>query len=93
MIRRLHVPLTAPEDVVRHLGKQERHWKEGRSAHALATVWFEHNSFPPRVAAALKSHPTFRSAELVDAFMERKVDLGSEGRPSQTDLLAIAGLD
>lgn len=34
----------------------------------------------------------FKSAELVDAFMERQVDLGSEGRHSQTDLLAIAGL-
>jgi Domain of unknown function (DUF6946) len=42
---------------------------------------------------ALRSHPAFQSAELVDAFMERQVDLGSEGRPSQTDLLAVVGLD
>jgi Domain of unknown function (DUF6946) len=92
MIPRLHVPLTAPEDVVRHLGKQEKDWKEGRSAHALASVWFRANAFPPRIDAALKSHPDFQSAELVDAFFERQVDLGSEGRPSQTDLLAIIGL-
>jgi hypothetical protein len=81
------------EDVVRHLGKKEMHWQEGRSAHALASLWFRHNDFPPRVKAVLQTHPDFQSAELVDAFMERQVDLGSEGRPSQTDLLAIAGLD
>lgn len=93
MIPRLHVPLKEPEDVIRHLGKQEKHWKQGRSAHALATVWSKNKSFPPKVAHALRSHPVFESAELVDAFVERQVDLGSEGRPSQTDLLAIAGLD
>jgi hypothetical protein len=92
MIRRLYVPVLEPEDVVRHLGKQEKHWKEGRSAHALATAWWAANAFPPRVDATLKTHPDFASAELVDAFLERQVDLGSEGRPSQTDLLAIAGL-
>ncbi len=92
MIPRLHVPVLEPEDVVRHLGKQEMHWKEGRSAHALATAWFGANAFPPRVAAVLGSHPDFASAELIDAFVERQVDLGSEGRPSQTDLLAVAGI-
>jgi len=59
MIPRLHVPLLEPEDVVRHLGKQEKHWKQGRSAHALATVWSKNKSFPPKVAAALESHPVF----------------------------------
>ena len=93
MIPRLYVPLLEPEDVVRHLGKQEKHWKAGRSAHALATVWSKNKSFPPKVAAALESHPVFQSAELIDAFMERQVDLHSEGRPSQTDLLAVIGVN
>jgi hypothetical protein len=92
MIPRFYVPLLEPEDVVRHLGKQEKHWKEGRSAHALASLWFRHNAFPPKIESALKSHPTFQSAELVDAFLERKVDLESDGRPSQTDLLAVIGI-
>jgi hypothetical protein len=92
MIPRLHVPVREPEDVVRHLGGQEEHWKEGRSAHALATAWFAANAIPPRVAAVLRGHPDFASAELIDAFFERQVDLGSEGRPSQTDLLAITGI-
>jgi hypothetical protein len=92
MIPRLHVPVTAPEDVVSHLGSQEKHWKEGKSAHALASLWFKHNDFPPRVRALLETHPTFKSAELVDAFCERQVDIKSKGYPSQTDLLAVAGI-
>jgi hypothetical protein len=45
-----------------------------------------------RIEKALRSHPAFESAELIDAFLERKVDLESEGRPSQTDLLAVVGI-
>jgi Domain of unknown function (DUF6946) len=92
MIRRLHVPATAPEDVIRHLGSKERHWKEGRSAHALVSLWFRTNDLPPNVKLAFESHPDFGSVELVDGFLERKVDLQSRGRPSQTDLLVVAGL-
>jgi hypothetical protein len=91
-IPRLYVPLLEPEDVVRHLGRQEKHWKEGRSAHALAKLWSDSNALPPQIKTALKSHSAFRSAELIDAFLERKVDLESEGRPSQTDLLAVIGI-
>jgi hypothetical protein len=40
----------------------------------------------------LDGNPAFQSAELVDAFMKRKVDLKTEGRPSQTDLLAIVSV-
>jgi hypothetical protein len=93
MIPRLYVPVREPEDIVRHLGKKEKHWKGGRSAHALASLWVKHNGFPPRIEAALKSNPKFQSAKLVDAFVERQVDLRSEGRPSQTDLLAIVSLN
>jgi hypothetical protein len=80
VIARLHLPLIEPEDVVRHLGHQERHWKAGRSA-------------PRSIRSILQAHPTFRSAELIDGFLERQVDLGSAGRPSQTDLLAVIGLE
>lgn len=93
MIPRLYVPVLEPEDVVRHLGKQEKHWKAGHSAHALASLWFRHNAFPPQIKTALSGLPAFQSAELVDAFLERKVDLKTEGRPSQTDLLAVISLN
>jgi hypothetical protein len=93
VIARLHLPLIEPEDVVRHLGHQERHWKAGRSAHALTHTWAKENNLPRSIRSILQAHPTFRSAELIDGFLERQVDLGSAGRPSQTDLLAIIGLE
>jgi hypothetical protein len=82
-----------PEDVVRHLGKQEKHWKHGRSARALAQSWSQSNSLPEPVDSVLRQHPVFSSVELIDAFLERKVDLRTAGRESQTDLLAIVGLE
>jgi hypothetical protein len=91
-IPRLHLPMLEPEDVVRHLGKQEQHWKEGRSTHALALSWFASKGFPKAVASALASRPDFASAELVDGFLERQVSLRTAGRNSQTDLLAIASV-
>ena len=93
MITRLHLPLTEPEDIVRHLGHQEQHWKAGRSAHALTLLWAKENGLPRSIRSILQAHPTFQSAELIDGFLERQVDIGSAGRPSQTDLLAIIGLE
>jgi hypothetical protein len=92
-IPHLHLPLIEPEDVVRHLGKQERHWKEGRSAHALVQIWSKTNGFPKAIASILHASPAFKSAKLVDAFLERQVDLRTDGRHSQTDLLAVTSLD
>jgi len=93
VIARLHLPLIEPEDVVRHLGHQERHWKAGRSAHALTHIWVKENGLPRSIRSILQAHPTFGSAELIDGFLERQIDLGSAGRPSQTDLLAVIGLE
>jgi hypothetical protein len=92
MVPRLHLPLVEPEDVIRHLGKQERHWKAGRSARALVQSWGGRDTFPDSIHSLLATHTRFRSAQLVDAFLERQVDLGTSGRPSQTDLLAIIGI-
>ncbi len=86
---RLYVPVVEPEDVIRHLGRQEAHWKEGFSAHALVTKWFSANGIPEAVKSALSKHDQFRGAEFIDGFFERQVDLQSAGRPSQTDLLAL----
>ena len=92
-IPRLHLPMIEPEDVVRHLGKEEKHWKARRSAHALTNLWFAANALPSSVQSIFAGHPIFRSAVLIDAFFERQVDLGTAGRHSQTDLLAIVGLE
>jgi hypothetical protein len=73
MIRRLHVPLTKPEDVIPHLAKQELHWRAGYSAQELAVAWADAgNSFPASVRNVLKTAPEYAHAELVDAFLSAR---------------------
>lgn len=91
-LTRIAVPLLQAEDVIPHLGKPT-HWKQGRSAKAVADSWFQANDIPPRVRAVLDRSPELRGAELVDAWLERCTDLGDRrGSASQTDLLAILGI-
>ena len=92
MTPRLHLPLLEPEDVVLHLGQQEKHWKAGRSAHALCTLWNSSDGLPQSVQIDSATRQPFAGAELIDAFLERQIDLGTAGRPSQADLLAILGV-
>ncbi len=91
-LTRIAVSLLKPEDVIPHLGKPT-HWKQGRSAKAIADSWFGANEIPPCVRAVLDQSPEFRGAQLVDAWLERCTDLGDRrGTASQTDLLAILGV-
>lgn len=93
MLRRLHVPLTKPEDIIPHLAKQEQHWRSGYSAQELVLSWSKaRNGFPPEVRVVLDGSTEFKNAELVDGFFEREVDLGTPGRNSQTDLMVVAGI-
>jgi hypothetical protein len=94
MIRRLHVPLVRPEDVIPHLAMKELHWRPGYSAQELVAAWsMSKNDFPAPVRSVLETAPEYARAELIDGFFEREVDLGSVGRNSQTDLMVVAGLD
>jgi hypothetical protein len=87
------VPLLKAEDVIPHLGKPT-HWKQGRSAKALADSWFNAAGLPKSMQVLLHSAPELRGAELIDGWLERKTDLGDGcGAPSQTDLLALLGLE
>jgi hypothetical protein len=88
---RIHVPLLKPEDVIPHLGKPT-HWKEGRSAKAVAESWFRANDIPASVRAVLDQAEEYRGAELIDAWLERCVELGDGQRPTQTDLMAVLGV-
>lgn len=85
---RIHVPMQRPEDVIPHLGSPT-HWQPGRSAKSAADSWFSNNAIPSSVARALATDPQFASAQLIDAFLERGVDLGDGQRPSQTDVMAV----
>jgi hypothetical protein len=85
------VPLRRPEDVIPHLGERH-HWRQGRSAKALADFCWETGALPPVVGALLAQSPMLAGAELLEAWLERENDLeDGRGRPSQTDLLALLG--
>lgn len=86
----LHIPARVARDIIPFLGKGEAHWREGYSAHALATTWCRQDGLPPSVRRLLDGTETFAGAELVDGFFERETNL-QDGLPraSQTDLLAI----
>ena len=92
-IRRIHVPLRRPEEVISHLGAPH-HWKEGRSAKSLIDQWWSANDIPPSILAILDQAPEWQDSELIDAYAERCTSL-DDGRPShsQSDLLAIVGTD
>ena len=90
-LTRVAVPLLKAEDVIPHLGKPT-HWKQGRSAKAVADSWFQANDLPPRVRAVLDQSAELKGAELIDAWLERCTDLGDQrGTATQTDLLAALG--
>lgn len=90
--RHLHVSLLQPEDVIPHLGKGKEHWQPGRSAQLTARSWFEARDFPASIAAILATARDFGNAELVDAFLERTVDLGDGREPSHTDVMAVVAV-
>jgi hypothetical protein len=81
--------IVRPEDVIPFLAKQERHWKKNFSAYELANSWIRASGIPETVRMVLDTCAEYEAADLVEAFFERDVDLRTEGRRSQTDLLAL----
>lgn len=84
--------VTEPEDIIPFLAKGQLHWRRGYSAFELATSWVRADGFPPTVRAVLDTASEYRGAEFVEGMFERETDLGTRGRPSQTDLLALVRL-
>jgi hypothetical protein len=85
-------PLGTPHDARAYLADPIRHWRPEHSALELATSWIGARDIPQRVADVLASCETYASCRLVEAFFEREVDLGTQGHPSQTDVLALVQL-
>lgn len=69
-----------------------RHWRPDHSALELATSWIKAAGVPATVTAVLETCPTYAGCRLIEGFFEREVELGTRGRPSQTDLLALVGV-
>lgn len=101
-ISQLHLPIRTPEDVIPYL-RSAGHWRDGRSAKLVAESWFaakdrpELYGLPEMVRVTLGRCPSnqvsrFAEAELVDAFLERTIELGDGSTPSQTDVLAVLRL-
>jgi hypothetical protein len=83
--------LHRPEDVKPYLADVE-HWRPGFSACELATAWIRAENIPGSVRTVLNNDDVFAGCRLVEAYFERRVDLLTPGRPSQTDLLALVQL-
>ena len=86
------IPIEKPEEIIPRLGKQELHWKKGRSALELSTAWMQSNGLPRSVRAVIEQAPEWQGAEFLEGIFERETSLPGKGRPSQTDLLAILAL-
>lgn len=84
------VPATSLDDWKRLLASPDKHWKEGYSAHALATRWQKSPGFPPEISALLATNDLTSGAALLLAIPEHHVPLSGGGRASQTDLWALA---
>jgi hypothetical protein len=84
------VPATSLDDWKRLLASPDKHWKEGYSAHALATRWQASAGFPPEISALLATNDLTSGAALLLAIPEHQVPLTGGARASQTDLWALA---
>jgi HD domain len=85
-------PLGTPHDARAYLADPIKHWRPEHSALELATIWIGARGFPPSVVDVLGSSNIFAGCTLIEGFFEREVELGTKGRPSQTDLLALVQL-
>lgn len=83
------VPAMSLDDWKRLLASPE-HWKEGYSAHALATRWQASPGFPPEISTLLATNDLTSGATLLLAIPEHQVPLAGGARASQIDLWALA---
>lgn len=85
-------PLGLPHDARAYLADPIKHWRPDHSALELATSWIGAGGMPQSVADVLATCPTYSGCRLIEGFFEREVELGTKGRPSQTDLLVLVAL-
>jgi hypothetical protein len=86
------ISIERPEEIIPRLGKQELHWKKGRSAFELSTAWMQATGIPETVRKTIEQAAQWRDAKFLEGMFERETKLPGRGRPSQTDLLAIVAL-
>jgi hypothetical protein len=84
------VPTSRAEDWKNLLADPDKHWREGYSAHALATRWEAAGGLPVEVRALFEDDPAFAGLQMLLGMPEHKVALPGGARPSQTDLWVLA---
>ena len=87
----IYIPTQGPVDWQKLLAEPERHWKQGYSAHALATCWECAKGIPPEIAKLFLPH--FDKVELLLGIPEFKVALPGGRRESQNDLFCLLRAD
>ena len=87
-----HIPIKDPKEIIPRLGKKELHWNEDRSAAKLSRCWMLAGTLPAQARAVIGQAPEWINATLLEGIFERETDIPGEGRPSQTDLLALIAL-
>jgi hypothetical protein len=83
------VPTSGLEDWKKLLADPDKQWREGYSAHALASRWQAAGGFPPEIQAVLTS-AGFGDVVMLIGLPEHKVALPGGARASQTDLWVLA---
>jgi hypothetical protein len=89
MSSHFHVPMLHADDITPHLAKGIDHWRPGYSAAELAQSWWNAQGIPEKINRILDQAAEWKGSQILEAFFERKTDLGTPGRPSQTDLLIL----
>lgn len=86
------IPLRTFEDVQPFLSDPEGHWQDRFSAKELARRWFAASGLPLNVSEVLGRCEPWAGARLLQGLFEAQTDLGTRGRASQTDLLAVCAI-
>ncbi|HEY0777495.1 MAG TPA: hypothetical protein VGD56_05960 [Gemmatirosa sp.] len=92
---RVSLPAHTAADWRALLTHPERHWRAGRSAHALAHAWQRAaddapGGMPPEVRAVLAGHPTLADATALLVIPAHETPLPGAGAGSHTDALVLA---
>jgi hypothetical protein len=89
MSNHFHLPMLRADDITPHLAKGIDHWRPGFSAAELAQSWWNAQGIPEKINRILDQATEWKGSQILEAFFERKTDLDTPGRPSQTDLLIL----
>jgi hypothetical protein len=83
-VMRVYIPTTSAEDWKQLLADPEKHWRDGFSAHALATCWQAAQGFPVEVERLFKGTPidALQNIHPLLGFPEYRVQVPGRGRDS-----------